>query len=257
MKQDKLGAWLTSPLRVLALTTVGTALCIAVALIYDSYSFSDGSWRWGSRPWNNVLLPLVLAPPLLYLLLSKLRALSIAHHRLEVVASTDSLTSCLNRAAFSTLVEAYLEKFGGHVELGRGALLVIDVDHFKRVNDTYGHEAGDDALRLIAQAIRHNLRERDLLGRMGGEEFNVFLPGATEPQCRGVAERVRETVQRIRFAPLGEDYPLTVSVGGAQLGSSSSFSSLYRTADRLLYEAKRNGRNQVVVAPAETGTTVQ
>lgn len=238
---------------MLALTVVGTSLCILFALAYDSYSFGNG-WRWGPRPWNNVFVPLVLAPPFFYLLLSKLRALSVAHHRLELVASTDSLTSCLNRSAFSALVEAYLEKFSNDERLEQGALLVIDIDHFKQVNDSHGHDLGDEALRLIAEAIRQNLRDRDLVGRLGGEEFCVFLPGASEAQCRRLAERIRETVQKIFFQPQGQRHPLSVSIGGPPLRPGESFSSLYRAADQRLYEAKRTGRNKVVMTSSPVVT---
>ncbi len=250
--QDRFGAWLTSTRRVVAVTVLGTALCIVAALVFDSFSFRTGLWEWGPRPWNNVLIPLFVAPPLFYALLSKLRALSVAHHRLNVVATTDGLTSCLNRVAFSTLVDAYLAKFLDHKQLGTGALLVIDVDHFKNVNDTYGHEAGDRALQMIAEAIRSKLRDGDLVGRVGGEEFSVFLPRASAQQSRAVAERIRASVEQLRFAPHEKKHELTVSIGGAPLAGGASFSSLFREADQRLYEAKRTGRNRVILGPSES-----
>lgn len=252
MKKDTLGAWLTSTLRVAIVTVLGTALCILIAIVYDSFSLQTGRWEWGPRPWNNVLLPLFLAPPLLYLLLSKLRALSIVQHRLEVMASTDGLTSCLNRAAFSTLVDAYLGEFRDHKELRRGALLAIDVDNFKTVNDRYGHGAGDDALQLIAKAIKQNLRDGDLVGRLGGEEFAVFLPRLSPAQGGLVAERIRASVEQLTFAPQQRRHPLSVSIGGISLYAGASFSSLYRAADQQLYKAKRAGKNRVVMTSEET-----
>ena len=96
-------------------------------------------------------MPLVIAGPLLYFYFSsKLRELAIAHHELAIHASTDSLTSVLNRGAFTTLVDAYLARVKAE-ENGAGALLVIDVDHFKRINDRFGHDAGDQALTIIAE----------------------------------------------------------------------------------------------------------
>ncbi len=106
-----------------------------------------------------------------------MRQLANAHKQLTVIASTDGLTSCFNRAAFTTLVDAYLERVNQQERRCDGALLVMDVDHFKNVNDNFGHDAGDEALKLTAQSIRSTLREVDLVGRMGGEEFSVFLPG--------------------------------------------------------------------------------
>jgi diguanylate cyclase len=252
MKKDRLGTWLTSTFRVALAAVLGTAFCVLIAIVYDSYSLTTGQWEWGPRPWNNVLIPLVLAPPLLYLLLSKLRALSIAQHRLEIVASTDGLTSCLNRAAFSTLVDAYLDEFRDHKELRHGAILLIDVDNFKMVNDSYGHGAGDDALQMIAAAIKRNLRDGDLVGRLGGEEFSVFLPRLSPSQGGQVAERIRVSVEQLQFAPQEKQHPLSVSIGGVSLEVESNFSSLYRAADQRLYEAKRAGRNRVAMATEDT-----
>jgi diguanylate cyclase (GGDEF)-like protein len=215
----------------------------------DSYSITEGRWALGTDPWKNVLIPAVIAPPAFFFLLTMVRQLTQARQQLEVVASTDSLTSCLNRAAFATLVEAYLEKFS-HTPTSHGAMLVIDVDYFKRVNDALGHDVGDEALKAIASAIRGTLRNVDLVGRLGGEEFSVFLPGAPPEQCAEIAERIRLAVDRIEFAPDNERWPLSVSIGGIIFGSTATFSDLYRSADRQLYEAKRRGRNRVMIASA-------
>lgn len=249
MPHDKLRLWLTSQSRVAMLTGVGTLVCIGVALAFDSYSPAEG-WRWGARPWNNVIIPLLLAPPLFYFLLSQMRQLSIAYGRLEAIASTDSLTSCLNRAAFATLVEAYLERFATSPERNQGAMLIIDVDHFKRINDEFGHDRGDEALTLVASSIRAVLRNVDIIGRLGGEEFSVFLPGASVEHCARLGDRIRQAVGELEFRPTGEPYPITVSVGAAPFSSATTFSELYRVADQHLYLAKKTGRNRVVVAPS-------
>ena len=95
--------------RIIALTALGTVICIGFSFAFDSYSLVDGTWRWGSDPLNNLIIPLLLAPPFFYFLLSKMRQLSIAHHELMTIASTDSLTSLLNRRAFTEMVEGYLK----------------------------------------------------------------------------------------------------------------------------------------------------
>ncbi|MEO3389028.1 GGDEF domain-containing protein [Mesorhizobium sp. CAU 1741] len=249
MWYNKLNLWLTSQFRVVLLTVLGTLICIGIALAIDGYSFDDGGWRWGARPWNNVIIPLLVAPPLLYFLLTQMRRLSIAYHRLETVASTDSLTSCLNRAAFATLVEAYLERFSTSPHHNRGAMLIIDVDHFKGINDAFGHDHGDEALKLVAGSIRSVLRSVDIIGRLGGEEFSVFLPGASVEQCQSIGDRIRLAVGDVAFLPEGEPWPISVSVGAAPFSSTTTFSELYRVADQYLYKAKRDGRNRVVVAP--------
>jgi diguanylate cyclase len=232
--------------RVIVLTMIGTACCIAAALLLDSYSFQEG-WRRGERPWNNVIIPLVVAPPFFVYLLSKLRELAIANDRLLEVASTDGLTACLTRVALSTLIEAYMEKVSEAAEPTEGALLIIDVDHFKRVNDEYGHDVGDDALRLVVGSIRPTLRDHDLFGRMGGEEFAVFLPGVSPGRTAAVAERIRRAVASSDFCPGGKKCHLTISIGAVVFGGAAPFNELYKTADTKLYAAKRNGRNRVEI----------
>lgn len=238
----------TSRQRVVLLTLVGTLVCVAVAFTIDSYSLEEGRWRLGGNPRNNVIIPLVIAPPFFFYLLSKLRELAIAHQKLMVVATTDGLTSCLTRVAFATLVDAYLDKFLDQRYPRQGALLIIDVDHFKRVNDTFGHDKGDEVLQLIVEAIKSALREVDLVGRLGGEEFSVFLPGLNREGTEAVAERIRSAVSEADFIPDGVTrWDLSISIGGATFASATSFSELYQRADRRLYEAKRNGRNRVAI----------
>lgn len=241
--------------RVTVLTILGTLCCIAVAFLYDSYSFSDGSWRWGDNPVNNVVIPMLLAPPFFLFLLGKLRELAIANERLMQIASTDGLTSCLSRAAFTTLVDAYLQKFASADEpTHEGAFLVLDVDHFKSVNDRFGHDTGDEALKLIVARVRETVRDIDLVGRMGGEEFGVFLPGVSPGDTATVAQRILRSVAATNFSPGGVSCPLSVSIGGTTFAAphAADFAILYKVADRRLYDAKRNGRNRVELATLPT-----
>jgi diguanylate cyclase len=240
---------------VVVFTTLGTLACIIVAFAVDSYSFVTRSWRWGERPLNNVIIPLILAPPFFYFLLSKLRELAIAHQELLVVSATDSLTSCLNRRAFTALVDGYLDRVTLRQVAAEGALLVIDVDHFKAVNDNFGHEQGDEALRIIARKIRDEVRDTDFVGRLGGEEFSVFLPGMGQPNTEIIAERIRSAVNAAEFTPLGQQYPLSVSVGGVTFETSVSYGDLYKYADLQLYSAKRNGRNRVEIQHIDQNAT--
>jgi diguanylate cyclase len=233
--------------RIVVLSTLGTLCCIAVAFGIDSYSFETGTWRWGSQPLNNVIIPLLLAPPFFGYLLSKQRELAIAHRELMVVASTDPLTSCLNRRAFTAMVDRYLDRIAAQEAGHSGALLVIDIDHFKTINDRFGHVCGDEALKAIAQAIRQALREFDIFGRIGGEEFSVFLPGVSPDRAGIVADRIRTEVLATELNLGEESCRLSVSVGGVTFDRETSFSELYRRADQRLYEAKRNGRNRVEI----------
>jgi len=245
--------------RVWLLTGIGTLICIAVAFMVDSYEVSTGRWRWGADPVNNLLIPLLLAPPFFYLLLSKMRQLAIAHTELMTVAATDSLTSLLNRRAFTEMVDGYMkrveeaEKTAAGGAPGVGALLVIDVDHFKAVNDRFGHDRGDEALKLIAGTIRAAVRDTDLVGRLGGEEFCVFIPGQSPESASATAERIRRAVAEAEFAPGGARHGLSVSVGGVAFDHSYPFSDLYRRADERLYAAKHNGRNRVEFTRHDAG----
>tara|TARA_B100000614_G_scaffold261441_1_gene291048 strand:+ start:9265 stop:10074 length:810 start_codon:yes stop_codon:yes gene_type:complete len=235
--------------RVWAFTAIGTAVCIAFAFAFDSYNFSSGGWNWGKDPFNNLVIPLLLAPPFFYMLLSKMQQLAVAHTELMTVASTDSLTTLLNRRAFTEMVDGYMKRVEeaekSESRNTGGALLVIDVDHFKRVNDRFGHVTGDEALKLIAGTIRSAVRETDLVGRLGGEEFCVFIPGQSPELASATAERIRRAVVAADFSPGGARHELSVSVGGVAYDSQVPFSDLYRKADERLYAAKHNGRNRV------------
>jgi diguanylate cyclase (GGDEF)-like protein len=236
--------------RVILTTVIGTVFCVVIALAVDSFNLS--TMEAGPRLRSiliDVFLPILLAVPLLLFFTGKLRELAIAHQRLTVYASTDALTGILNRAAFSTLVDAYLREVRGSDEPKRGAMLVIDADNFKSVNDTFGHDRGDEALKMIAAGIKATLRSPDLVGRLGGEEFGVFLPGAELAQAAAVAERIRKSVYETDFMPGDTRHRLSVSVGGAAFEKAIEFHDLFRFADQQLYAAKQAGRNRVSIAP--------
>jgi diguanylate cyclase (GGDEF)-like protein len=168
--------------------------------------------------------------------------LAAAHRRLEEKASRDEMTGMLNREAFFAVLE------GSRSHSDRGALLIIDADHFKTINDNFGHLTGDEALILIAGGIRRGVRSDDILGRIGGEEFGAFLLGATAQEAKRVAERIRREVELIRFKPLDErTVPLTVSIGGTLCAEEANVSELMRAADRRLYQAKHRGRNLTIL----------
>jgi diguanylate cyclase (GGDEF)-like protein len=131
------------------------------------------------------------------------------------------------------------------------ALLAFDIDHFKRVNDTLGHEAGDRVLQRVAHAARGALREADVVGRTGGEEFLALLPGAEARLAGEVAERLRAAVERVDVRDLAAGLTVTVSVGAAVAArADADLAALVRRADEALYRAKQSGRNRVEVAPA-------
>jgi diguanylate cyclase (GGDEF)-like protein len=231
--------------RVAAVTILGTLLCIAVPLVVDVFIVRPAPQPWHEELWTDVLIPIILAVPLLLILSLKMRALAIAHAQLQVIASTDSLTAVLNRGAFTLLVDAYLNEV--REQERAGALLIVDADHFKSINDEFGHDRGDEALQAIARSIKGLVRSADLVGRVGGEEFGVFLPGSDPRQAEAVAERIRQTVNEIDFRADGERRELSVSVGGAIFAGEVDYHELFHVADQQLYRAKQAGRNRVVV----------
>lgn len=199
------------------------------------------------NPW---LIGFVL-PPLIVLH----RAVLV--HHLKVAASTDGKTGLLNAAAWHTAAERELDR-AGDADGSCGAL-VLDLDHFKRVNDTYGHIAGDQVLQAVANALRSEIRGRDLLGRFGGEEFVVLLaalPDTGEVELSAVAERMRRRVEALRVEIPTPDGPMTigglsVSIGGVlHSRPEEDLRTLLHIADTALYSAKRAGRNAVRVEAA-------
>ncbi|MCD4748558.1 MAG: diguanylate cyclase [Thermoanaerobaculales bacterium] len=167
----------------------------------------------------------------------------------EELARTDPLTGALNRRGFS---EKALPEYRRAARNNRPlALLKIDIDHFKKVNDTFGHDAGDKVLQAVVSMLENGVREIDLVGRMGGEEFEVLLPETNGMTAFVVAERFRRAVEALHVKWHGHSISLTTSVGVAALRcTDTSFPALQARSDVALYEAKGQGRNRVV-GPAD------
>lgn len=236
--------------RIYLATAAGTVFCIGAALLVDSFNFGSMSPdRLMRAILVDIFLPTALAGPLIWFFMSKLRALAIAHERLAIFASTDPLTGVLNRSALTARIEQQLAAPPTDGIPVRGALLILDADNFKSINDTHGHEQGDVALKLITEATRSVLRNTDLLGRIGGEEFCVFLPGASQFTADAVGERIRHAVSVVPFNPAGNRHRLSVSIGGAVFDRPLPLSDLLRIADQQLYFAKQNGRDRVSISP--------
>ena len=185
--------------------------------------------------------PLVVAVALLVSITAVVAALSGAEVEQRTESVLDPLTGLLNRAAlrrrFAELEEQ--ARLTGETV----TLLVCDIDRFKSVNDTYGHDRGDDVLRDLAYEMRKHLRSFELIYRLGGEEFVLVLPGARDEDARRVAERLRSAVRAARPGGL----ELTLSIGVASgFGRQVGFEPLFKAADRALYVAKERGRDRVV-----------
>jgi diguanylate cyclase (GGDEF)-like protein/PAS domain S-box-containing protein len=173
---------------------------------------------------------------------------------LRHLATTDSLTGLYNRRHFLELCERELLRASRYPS--DVALLMLDADHFKNVNDTYGHDAGDQVLRIISRLCRAHIREVDIVGRMGGEEFAILLPQTGFLAALDIAERLRAAIAQTTL-PLtdGQMLRFTVSIGGYTFtGRRLAVDELLNAADRALYTAKRNGRNRVEIYQDEPTT---
>ena len=195
---------------------------------------------------NQPLLSVLVIPPLFVLQRSMLTK------QLEIAATTDAKTGLLNAASWQHMAKREVAR--AQREQEAAALLIIDMDNFKQVNDTHGHIAGDAVLRAVADCLIRELRQYDAIGRFGGEEFVAMLCGVDELTAVGISERVRQQIELLAVpTPMGEQPPLTGL--SASIGIScfpehgTELEDLLHAADSALYTAKRAGRNRVVVCP--------
>lgn len=172
------------------------------------------------------------------------RELERANNRIEQLANTDDLTQLPNRRRLVSELQNQL----GH---GSGYTYVValgDIDHFKQFNDRFGHSVGDRVLREVANCLESTVRDTDIVGRWGGEEFIFVFPATALNDAKAVLERVRVAVADHRFEVDGEEHSLTISIGATEVDSSMSYDEAVRQADIALYESKGSGRNRLSVA---------
>jgi len=210
----------------------------------------DGASRFGSG--DRDFRVEISIPPELHKVADEFNRMIVQIHEAELglaeLARHDKLTGALNRRAFD---EALAEAFSRQQRAAeRFALLIIDVDHFKRINDTYGHVAGDQVLRSLVQTLRTSLRDIDKVFRIGGEEFAVLLPGTEARAAEIAAERLRGRVADEPVVLEMADIHLTISLGIALPTETSTVETLMKGADAALYQAKASGRNRFVLGEA-------
>ena len=177
----------------------------------------------------------------------KLRAMTVSlsarSETLEQAALTDALTGMQTRRYFDDALKEYLGEFR-RVERPIG-LMILDLDHFKQVNDTHGHDVGDEVLRAVANCLKDMTRYHDVVARLGGEEFAVVTPNMDAELLARFAERIRKAIAAMSVQSGNIRLKVTASVGLAVWDRKESAEDFYRRADRQLYEAKRLGRNRV------------
>ncbi|MGL6112356.1 MAG: sensor domain-containing diguanylate cyclase [Rubrivivax sp.] len=172
-------------------------------------------------------------------------ALKLAQEALRMLATTDELTGVANRRSFMQALGVEFERLRRHPSL-QCSVLALDLDHFKHVNDTWGHAAGDAVLRHVARLVSGHTRVGDVLGRTGGEEFTILLPDTAPDEAEALSERLRLEVSLEPLHFRGHSIPVTVSIGIALLtASDTEAGEAVVRADRALYEAKEAGRNSV------------
>ncbi|MGI5164353.1 GGDEF domain-containing protein [Spirillospora sp. CA-253888] len=249
---------------------IGCAVLFTVintALVAIAAHAADPDARWREVLWNREILLLdvvelcvgmlvaitcALSPALLLLALPPLVLLqrSLMHQQLQAAARTDAKTGLLNAAAWQREADTELSRSQRtHDPL---AVLLIDIDHFKRVNDTYGHLVGDQVLVGVASTLCGQLRDYDVVGRFGGEEFVVLLPGADTVEACRVAERLRGRVRRLAVPAEEGSVAVTISVGVSLFRMhGEDLIELLAAADLALYRAKQSGRDRVCLPAIE------
>ncbi len=200
---------------------------------------------------NSAILGLVIGSFLSYVYTNKIMnyetSLKQQNSSLSVLASTDYLTGIMNRRMFNQISEHYFQTAQeDHLSL---TLLILDLDHFKKINDTYGHQTGDQLLISFVQTVKNLLRRSDIFSRIGGEEFAILLSQIDKKDAYLLAEKIRQAVENITVPYEGENVYVRTSIGIAQnKAEDSSFSDIFSRSDMALYKAKQAGRNRTCCA---------
>ena len=169
--------------------------------------------------------------------------LEAARNKLEIISRTDGLTGLLNRMCWEEQLEIEFERLKRYSE--ECSLIILDIDHFKAINDNFGHLAGDEVIRLTADIVRQSIRKIDVAGRYGGEEYVILLPNTKVDSSKILAERLRKKIEKKPAYYEGQSISYTVSLGLCGYDKHFSSSSAWiDAADQALYQSKQNGRNQ-------------
>ena len=166
----------------------------------------------------------------------------LAEEELKILASTDKLTGAYNRTKFNEIIEREIERVKRYNQ--PLSIIIFDIDHFKKVNDKYGHSVGDYVLKTLADIVRENIRKIDYFVRWGGEEFMIISSETNLKEASALAERIREIIESYMFEDIRK---VTVSLGVTEFKENDTVDSLIKRADDAMYEAKKKGRNRVEV----------
>ncbi|MBU1192503.1 MAG: diguanylate cyclase [Gammaproteobacteria bacterium] len=174
------------------------------------------------------------------------QALETANSTLAKLSRTDRLTGLNNRGYWEECLQVEFARFQRTKQLS--TLIMFDIDHFKKVNDTYGHQAGDEVIRLTSKTLQSSIRTTDIAGRYGGEEFGVILIDTNAEQCQYLAERLRKKIAALNVGFEQHEIKFTISLGIAEVSTAmGDHAAWINASDQALYQAKHGGRNQSVV----------
>jgi len=240
-------AWTYSPFLVSLLTlTTGSTLIVAVAQNLMHFSVPQSETGVTTLMSARLGIAMLVLGPLVVACVSQANRSLLA--RLAHQATIDHLTGVLTRSAFTRRANALLDSRQKHAQALPLTLMMLDIDHFKSINDRHGHAVGDQVLRQFARTLQDQLHDGELLARMGGEEFVVMLPGLAPERATFTAERLRRAVQDLHLAQRDARLQITVSIGlygcAADI-AAPSLDELMARADEALYRAKAHGRNRV------------
>ena len=246
-------AWTYSPFMVSLLTlTAGSTLIVAVAQNLMHFSVPQSEPGVTTLMSARMGIAMLVLGPLVVACVSQANRSLMA--RLAHQATIDHLTGVLTRSAFTRRANALLDSRQQHAQALPLTLMMLDIDHFKSINDAHGHGVGDQVLRQFASTLQDQLHNDELLARLGGEEFVVILPGLAPERAKFTAERLRRAVQDLHVVQADQRLQITVSIGLAGCDANipaPSLDALLASADQALYRAKAHGRNRVEQAEAQ------
>lgn len=213
-----------------------TLASIFLSLIVTYLVLGDASFSFGAIP--AIIVPLIVAPLASYFCFSQARTIHSLNKELTCLVNHDTLTQAYSRSYFFD--EATNDNYAKNA-----VTLMIDADDFKQINDRFGHAVGDAALKHLSNLISDETRSSDVVGRLGGEEFGVYMPATDYHAAAVIAERIRKAAQENPLCFDGLEIQLTVSIGLAKRHQFEHINSVLRRADKALYQAKNTGKNKV------------
>lgn len=197
----------------------------------------------------HIITPILVAPLVTFPYIKSVYEIDLLRKKLNALARIDELTQISNRRFFNEQARHIISRARRTLE--PVSLMFIDIDYFKRINDNHGHDAGDKSLRAVAELLKSQVREYDIVGRYGGEEFLMLLPNTGLETAEKIAERIRKTIENADIDTGKERLRLTVSIGLAnRKGVDLALDELVASADNGVYRAKESGRNTVKIAAA-------